>query len=77
MEVGEESEGNLSVRQTERQKLGAQLDPALRAFVDLVVVPALVREYLSEQGHANGVAEPAASVRQFQPNHTPSAEGIL
>ncbi len=50
-------------RQTERQRLGAKLDPALRAWADRVIIPALAREYLAEQD-AKRIAEAGAAVAQ-------------
>jgi len=35
--------------ESERQRLGAKLDPALRAWADRVIIPALAREYLAER----------------------------
>jgi hypothetical protein len=64
------------LRVTERQRLGAKLDPALRDFVDRVIVPALVREYIAEHGTPNQLAHPARAVRQFEPKKRLSAEGI-
>jgi hypothetical protein len=61
---------------TERQRLGAKLDPALRDIVDRVIVPALVREYIAEHGTPNQLARPARAVRQFEPKKRLSAEGI-
>lgn len=63
-------------RQTERQKFGAKLDPNLREWIDRVVVPALVREYIAEHKEPNRVADPARAVRQFEANDRLSAEGI-
>ena len=40
----------------ERQRLGAKLSPALRDFVDRVIVPALTREYIAEHGSGNHIA---------------------
>jgi hypothetical protein len=46
--------------------LGEKLPPALRAFVEEVIVPALVREYVAEQKNLAsgncGVAKSPASV---------------
>jgi hypothetical protein len=65
-----------SERQTERQRLGAKLDPKLREWIDRVIVPALVREYIAEHKSTDCVADPAIAVRQFQTNDRLSAEGI-
>jgi len=61
---------------TERQKLGAKLDPWMRDFVDRVIVPALVREYIAENAEPNSLAEPARAVRQFPSKSRLLAEGI-
>jgi hypothetical protein len=63
-------------RQTERQKLRAKLDPNLREWIDRVIVPALVREYIAEHKHSDCVADPTKDVRQFKANDRLSAEGI-
>jgi hypothetical protein len=68
--------GRNGLRVTERQRLGAKLDPALRDFVDRVIVPALVREYIAEHGTPNQLADSARGVRQFEPKKRLSAEGI-
>jgi len=67
---------NASERQTERRRLGAKLDPKLREWIDRVIVPALVREYIAEHKHSDYVADPKRAVRQFQSNERLSAEGI-
>jgi hypothetical protein len=57
---------------TERQRLGAKLDPALREWADRVIIPALAREYHAEQGHKE-IAESPAPVAQFKPKMRLSA----
>jgi hypothetical protein len=64
------------VKASERQRLGAKLDPKLREWIDRVIVPALVREYIAEHKSSDCVADPANVVRQFQANDRLSAEGI-
>ncbi len=57
---------------TERQRLGAKLDPALREWADRVIIPALAREYLAEQD-AKRIAEVAPPVAQSEPKSRLSA----
>ena len=57
---------------TEREKLGARLDPALREWADKVIIPALAREYLVEQA-AKRIAEVPRLVSEFTPKIEPSA----
>ncbi len=57
---------------TERQKLGAKLDPALREWADRVIIPALARVYLAEQD-AKRIAESHSPVAQFKPKMRLSA----
>lgn len=57
---------------TERQRLGAKLDPALREWADRVIIPALAREYLAEQD-AKRIAEVGAPVAQSEPKMMLSA----
>lgn len=65
---------------TDRQKkmdgLGARLDPEVCSWIRNVIVPAMVREYLAEQGGAIVVAEPIVGVPQCIANARLSAEGI-
>jgi hypothetical protein len=65
---------------TERQKemdgLGARLDPEVRSWIENVIVPAMVREFIADHGTAIGVAEPIAGVPQCKANARLSAEGI-
>jgi hypothetical protein len=42
---------------TEREKLGAKLDPALREWADRVIIPALAREYLAQANSKKIAAE--------------------
>ena len=62
----------MTERQTERQRLGAKLDPALRAWADRVIIPALAREYLAERD-GKRIAEAAAPVAKCEPKSRPSA----
>jgi hypothetical protein len=55
-----------------RQRLGAKLDPALRAWADRVVIPALAREYLTEQEQKR-IAESLEPVAQSERKILPSA----
>ncbi len=50
---------------TEREKLGAKLDPALRAWADKVIIPALAREYRVKQKR-KPIAELSVPVTQFE-----------
>jgi hypothetical protein len=56
---------------------GAQLDPALKEFLDTIVIPALVKEYLSEHARENRLALVRNDVTQSVPTHSASAEGVL
>ena len=58
------------------KRAGAQLDPALKEFLDAVVIPALVREYISEQERENRLALVPEGVTQFAAKHSASAEGV-
>jgi hypothetical protein len=58
---------------TERQKLGAKLDPALREWADRVIIPALAQEFLAERD-AKRIANPSQSVAEFQRESRLSAE---
>jgi hypothetical protein len=50
---------------TEREKLGAKLDPALREWADRVIIPALAREYLA-QGRPDRTVRKEGTVAEFK-----------
>ena len=54
-----DQKGKLRIAVTDRQKeierLGARLDPALRAFIDCAIVPALAREIRAEGRKGNSL----------------------
>ena len=58
---------------TERQKLGAKLNPALREWADRVIIPALAREFLA-QGSPKRIVRKQETVAEFQENRRLSAE---
>ena len=39
----------MTERQKEIERLGARLDPALKGWIDRVIVPGLVRQYLMQK----------------------------
>jgi hypothetical protein len=43
---------------TKPVNLGRRLDPALKSWLDHVIIPALVREYMAEIKGQNGLAKP-------------------
>ena len=52
------------------------LSPELKSWIDGVIVPALVREYLAEQRPENGACSQSDPVAQFATSRTvPSEEG--
>jgi hypothetical protein len=55
---------------------GALLDAEVRSWIENVIVPAMVREFMAGHGTAIGVAEPIAAVPECQANGRLSAEGI-
>ena len=55
----------------------AQLDPALKEFLDLIVIPALVKEYLREHECQNRLALVPEGVTHFAAKDSASAEGVL
>jgi hypothetical protein len=50
---------------TEREKLGAKLDPALREWADRVIIPALAREYFA-QGRPDRTVRTKGTVTEFK-----------
>jgi len=55
---------------------GAQLDPALKEFLDAVVIPALVKKYLSEHEDENRLALVSRGMAQSVATDSASAEGV-
>jgi hypothetical protein len=55
---------------------GSQLDSALKEFLDAVVIPALVKEYLSEHERENRLALVPECVTESGPTPSGSAEGV-
>jgi len=64
----------VSELQKQADRLGARLSPDLREFVDRVIVPALLREYLAEKKAENPIAATPQSVADSA--RRLSAEGI-
>jgi hypothetical protein len=64
------------VKPTERQKLEGNLNAEVRSWIDHVLVPTMVDEWLSEHEHANRVARGLEAVSQSERNSSLSAEGI-
>jgi len=58
---------------TDREKLGAKIDPVLRAWADRVIIPALAREYLAREKQ-KGIAREQGTVAKFKIESRPSAE---
>jgi hypothetical protein len=58
------------------ESLGAKIDPDLRGFIDSVIVPMLVNEYIGRHGSGIHIAGPTRAVPQFQLDTRPSAERI-
>jgi hypothetical protein len=63
-------------RQKEIEKLSARLSPSIRSWVDNVIVPALLKDWLAREERANPVAGSSTGVTQFQPHKKPSAEVV-
>jgi hypothetical protein len=63
-------------QQKKIERLGAKLDPDLRGFIDSVIVPMLVREYITRHGSGIDIARPTRAVPQFQSDTKLSAERI-
>ena len=50
-----------------------RLDPALKEFLDEVLIPALVKKFILEQ---NQLASVSDGMTEFALNHSASAEGV-
>jgi hypothetical protein len=55
---------------------GSQLDPVLKEFLDVVVIPALVKAYLLENGSEDRLAIMPNDVRHSDSKDSTSAEGV-
>jgi hypothetical protein len=55
-------------------RAGAKLDPALKEFLDEVLIPALVQKFLTDRG--NPLALIREDVRQSAVKASASAEGV-
>lgn len=60
-----------------RAARGSQLHPALKEFLDAVVIPALVKAYLMESSGENRVAIVTRNVPHSPSKESLSAEGVL
>lgn len=72
--VGSQPTQRVHELQEQVDHLGEKLSPDLREFVDRVIVPALLREYLAEKKAENPVAASPRSVANSA--RRLSAEGI-
>jgi len=63
-------------RQKEIERLGARISSAVRGWVDNVIVPALLKEWLAREECVNRLANAPAAVTQFEPRNKPSAEVV-
>lgn len=63
-------------RQKEIERLGARLSPSVRGWVDNVIVPALLKEWLSREESVNRLADRPTAVTQFEPGKKASAEVV-
>ena len=61
----------------EASQRGSQLDAGLKEFLDAVVIPALVKAYLSENGVENRLATMPNNVTHSASEHSLSTEGVL
>lgn len=53
---GDEATSERQPRSTRPSSLGRRLDPGLKSWMDNVIIPALVREYLAEIEQRNRLA---------------------
>jgi hypothetical protein len=63
-------------RQKETERLGERLKPEVRSWIQNVIVPAMVREYIAEHETSNSLADSTAAMPQCEANGRLSAEGI-
>jgi hypothetical protein len=56
-------------------KLSEQMSPALKSWLDNVIVPALVKTYVAEMEAKNGIASESTLGLESQLKANPSSEG--
>jgi hypothetical protein len=56
-------------------KLSEQMSPALKSWLDNVIVPALVTAYIAEMEAKNGIASASTLGLESQLKANPSSEG--
>jgi hypothetical protein len=67
----------VSEQQKELDRLGAKVLPAARSWIDNVIVPSLVDEWLAREKSAHSRAEAPAGVVQFERSKMLSAEEVV
>lgn len=63
-------------QQKELDRLGAKIKPAVRSWIDNVIVPSLVDEWLARENSTKCPAETPRGVVQFGGNKMLSAEEV-
>jgi hypothetical protein len=63
-------------QQKEIERLGAKIDPAVRSWIDNVIVPSLVDEWLAREDSAKCPTEVPRGVVQFDRSKMLSAEEV-
>ena len=71
-----ETEVWVTEQQKELDRLGAKVKPAVRSWIDNVIVPSLVDEWLAREKCAHSQAEDPAGVVQFERSKELSAEEV-
>ena len=66
----------MTEQQKELDRLGAKVKPALRSWIDNVIVPSLVDEWLAREESANCPAKTPGAVVQFDRSKMLSAEEV-
>ena len=66
----------MTEQQKELERLGAKVKPAVRSWIDNVIVPSLVDEWLARENSVNCPAEAPRGVVQFGRSKMLSAEEV-
>ncbi len=66
----------MTEEQKELERLGAKIKPVLRSWIDNVIVPSLVDEWLAREKPAYRVAGTPGLVAQFDESKVLSAEEV-
>ena len=66
----------MSEQQRELERLRAKVKPVIQSWIDNVIVPSLIAEWLARDESAKSLARSSSAVAQFEPAKVVSAEEV-